>query len=202
MPKYQPSINHVQGYHRLYNLNSTALGTFDNWHPNRSNFPRFGVKHSFLFCSWVAPHIFFFKKKFLYSKMTRKQVLGSKKVYTMLTWLYYMSFCKSKNAKTKRIWFAVLPRRTTRYTLTKAPMAHKTFSQEQFQFQFYRCRVSVNAQMVNKARCSSLAETQVPMLVIKESFPFFETNLLFLKKATIRINLPLSNFYSLNSFRI
>ena len=134
--------------------------------------------------------------------MTRKQVLGSKKAYTMLTWLYYMTFAKSKHVKTKRVWFAILPRRTSRYTLTKAPMAHKTFSQEQFQFQFYRCRVSFKASMLHQPREGTLVETQLSMLTIKDLFPFFETNLLFLKKASIWLNFSATNYYSTYFFKI
>lgn len=164
--------------------------------------PKLGACHSFLFASWVAPHIFFFKKKFLYNKMTRKQVLGSKKAYTMLTWLYYMTSFKSQHAKTKKIWFAILPRRTTKYTLTKAPMAHKTFSQEQFQFQYYRCRISFKSTLCHEPVNNTLSETQLCMLTIKELFPFFETNLLFLKKASVSLNLPAFRFYSTHLFRL
>ena len=178
----------ISRYHSIHNLSNSAF--------DLNLYPQFSARHSFLFASWVAPHLFFLRKKFLYSKMTRKQVLGSKKAYTMLTWLYYMTFCVSRNSKTKRIWFAILPRRTTRYTLTKAPMAHKTFSKEQFQFQFYRCRVSINSRINFSPQLLTLSNNQSLLLIIKESFPFFETNLLFLKKASIRLNLPTHNFYS------
>ena len=44
--------------------------------------------------------------------------------------------------KDKQPSFFIHPQRRTRQTFIKAPMAHKTFSQEQFQSKFYTLSIS------------------------------------------------------------
>lgn len=45
--------------------------------------------------------------------------------------------------KNKSIKFSFLPIKRKSYTLTKAPMAHKTNSKEQFVFKFYKFKASI-----------------------------------------------------------
>jgi len=61
-----------------------------------------------------------------------------KQSYLMMAWLRLFS-----NSKKKVISFSFLPKKNTKYTLTKAPMAHKTFSQEQFSITYRTIAVSI-----------------------------------------------------------
>jgi hypothetical protein len=58
-----------------------------------------------------------------------------KQSYLMSAWFFYYANNSSK-AKTIK-GFATLPCRQTKHTGAKAPMAHKTFSQEQFLIKYY-----------------------------------------------------------------
>jgi len=60
-------------------------------------------------------------------------------------------------------------------------MAHKTNSQQHFKFKFFFFRLSFKAQLNETYVASNFSEGLALLLLIKQLFPFFETNLLFLK---------------------
>lgn len=80
---------------------------------------------------------------------------------------------------------AILPARNSKYTLQKAPMAHKTSSKEQFLFRFYKFKFSFNMEVDDQQVSRSLRQGAYAMEATKELFPVFETNLLFLKSYEI-----------------
>lgn len=106
---------------------------------------------------------------------------------------------KKKNDK-NIIEFAFLPTKHHSYTLTKAPMAHKTFSKEQFLFKFYKMRVTIKTVFTETVTIDSVKKANQVLLIIKNNFPFFETNLLLLKYYKLFITSTDANFYSLASF--
>ena len=70
----------------------------------------------------------------------------------------------------------------TRLTTLKAPMAHKTFSQEQFQFRFYTFSISFNLQNNEKVNnINTLNKSLFIALLVRNNFINFSTNMLFLK---------------------
>lgn len=157
------------------------------------------VSYSFLFCSWVAPHVFFNKRL---KAVAKKHLLGARKVYLLLTWIYYLTFNLKRQDKNKRVSFALLPSKKSKYTLTKAPMAHKTFSKEQFKFQRYSCRVTIRVDLSELAQPSSFAQLSSSLLVARNSFPVLETNILFLKNCEVCISGSAAMFYSYYRFRL
>jgi hypothetical protein len=67
------------------------------------------------------------------------------------------------------------------YTLTKAPMAHKTNSKEQFLFKFYNFKFSFALKTNLDLAPSTVAQGAHSLAITKSLFPVFETNMLFLK---------------------
>ena len=155
------------------------------------------ARYTFLFSSWVAPHIFFNRRL---KTVSRKYLLGARKVYLLLTWIYYLTFNLKRQDKSKRVSFALLPPRRSKYTLTKAPMAHKTFSKEQFKFQNYLCRVTVRVHLLPAAQPQSYIQFLHSLFIVKSFFPVLETNLLFLKSCEVELEGRAACFYSLHSF--
>lgn len=117
-----------------------------------------------------------------------------------MTWFYYLSFTKSKGPEEAPASIAILPRRTKRYTLTKAPMAHKTNSKEQFQFAFYYYKVSMSGFLNSSKSLSTVSLGFAFGDNARSNFPFFETNLLFVKYAKIRFFFFDKNFFNYYSF--
>ena len=81
-------------------------------------------------------------------------------------------------------------RPTTRSTLTqiKAPMAHKTFSQEQFVIKSYSLQISFTSKYnLSSNSIDSLNKSMLVATSLRKFVPFLETNLFFLKKMTFNI---------------
>ena len=81
--------------------------------------------------------------------------------------------------------FFVLPTRNQVYTLTKAPIAHKLWSKEQYKFVFYLLRVSFPSCFFVDAQLQSVNQGLLFMLMTNKSLPFFSSNLLTMKNASI-----------------
>ena len=79
----------------------------------------------------------------------------------------------------------VLPKKVSKFTLTKAPMAHKTFSQEQYSYNRYSLTMSFSKPVpgpLNSVNSSILFILQNPL-----SRSFIETNLFFITKLSISV---------------
>jgi hypothetical protein len=96
--------------------------------------------------------------------------------------------------------FFIKPLMRTRFTMLKAPMAHKTFSQEQFLYSFYNLKVFFRFNLPTPEHNKMYAESvldggkvlnvnQVLFLLLNLSNDtfFFETNLFFLQKLTFQL---------------
>ena len=92
--------------------------------------------------------------------------------------------------------FFVLPTRSQVYTLTKAPIAHKLWSKEQYKFGFYLLRVSFTDCFFVEAELKSVNQGLLFILLAVRSLPFFSSNLLTLKNSVVR-----ANFYDLHFFK-
>ena len=134
----------------------------------------------FYFISLISPFIvnnvkFFFEKNIYEKKILLKQS------YIMLTWFYYLNFIQ-KNSKTKnKIKIFILPVKNNKFTLTKAPMAHKNWSKEQYKFQYYKFLLKFNFFLSEKNNLTSINSSLIFILLTKKNFPNLETNILFLK---------------------
>jgi len=185
-------------YHFAHNIVSTPLWLKGKQLPIKTK--KFDIQYYFLFVSWVAPHIFFNYSRFFFQTRKSRIRIGIKKSYTILTWLYYLTFTLGRQTKNKAVTFSFLPKRRKMYTLTKAPMAHKTFSKEQFKFQLYKCKVSLSSFFAKDNDLVTLNHLKTALLITKNTFPILETNLLFLKTCQILIQGSAVSFYSYNIF--
>ena len=143
----------------------------------------------------------------IYSKgsFTKQNKIMVKQSYMILTWLSYLAKIgsdqkqKSKNTlelnNTKKIstpLFFVCPKKQTKITTIKSPMAHKTFSQEQFQFRYYSFNISFNIKNSDSVtKINSVNQSIYVALLIRKNFLNFSTNMLFIKR--FRASLPLSD---------
>jgi len=99
----------------------------------------------------------------------------------MLSWFFFLNFF---NKKTKKISFAILPKSSKKFTHTRAPMAHKTFSKEQFMYKFFTFKIVFN-NFFPDVRYLNINTILYLILLAKQNFYSFETNLAFLKNFTI-----------------
>jgi ribosomal protein S10 len=103
-----------------------------------------------------------------------------KQSYLMSAWFYYYA---NRTLDTKKIkGFATLPCRQTRHTAAKAPMAHKTFSQEQFIIRYYFLTFNTRTLPVNSTNFSSIDKSILISSIFFNANFFSGTNMLVLYK--------------------
>ena len=111
-----------------------------------------------------------------------------KQSYMLFTWMFYiennLSSCKTNT--TPR--FFIRPTTRSTFTQIKAPMAHKTFSQEQFVIKSYSLQISFTSKYnLSSNSIDSLNKSMLVATSLRKFVPFLETNLFFLKKMTFNI---------------
>jgi hypothetical protein len=121
------------------------------------------------------------------SPTTHHNKLILKQSYFLLTWLVYVQ--NSGKTSSSVPSFFIQPKKQTKFTHLKAPMAHKTFSQEQFVFKHYTIVISFKVLISESPTLNKINDAIFLILSIRNSIPFFNTNLLFLK----RINFSFSS---------
>ena len=155
-------------------------------------------KIKFLFISLIPP-FFINNLRFNYNMINKKLLL--KQSYIMLTWFYYISFIKqNKNNVNNKIKIFVFPYKSEKFTLTKAPMAHKNWSKEQYKFSFYKFIISFKCFFKKENQIDSLNKTLLFLILTKQNFPFFETNIFFLKNIKIFLYFKDFNFFNYYKF--
>lgn len=129
-----------------------------------------------------------------------------KQSYLILTWLQYFRFVKKKEKN--KIKFFISKTIFRKFTNTKAPIAHKNWSKEQFQFNYYNFNVSAsfllkeeffNPTPLSKTAASNVNSVETGLLVLlmaQKDLEPAETNLLNAK--TIRVGVPIVdlNYFS------
>jgi hypothetical protein len=103
----------------------------------------------------------------------------------LLTWFYYLSFLKQPNSSKCALKFIIFPIKKKIFTLTRAPMAHKNWSKEQYKFQIYKFNIFFELKLKKYRAIPSFNASVLFVLLSKNFFPQFETNLFFLKNVTI-----------------
>jgi hypothetical protein len=159
------------------------------------------IFYSFTFISLITPFLIS-NVRFFSTPVFNKKIL-LKQSYILLTWFYYLSFLSIniKNTSVKhRINIFVLPLNRKKFTLTRAPMAHKTFSKEQYKFQFYKFKITFNAFLKETHVLNSLNNGLLFILLSKKFFPQFETNILFLKNCNIAFFVNDKNYFNYFKF--
>jgi len=109
-----------------------------------------------------------------------------KQSYILLTWIYYiLKFYKSHEIKTIPTLF-IKPLKLIKFTSIKSPMAHKTFSQEQFLIKYFKLKISFKIPYF--FFFPNFSNSILFIFVLKQSLNFFESNFFFLKKINIKLN--------------
>lgn len=190
----------IQNFHTNYNLISSEVAVFSK--PNTLKINSYSVIYNFTFISLIAPYLL---NDLRLSNITssastpKKSTILLKQSYLVFTWFYYLSNSVTKSKK-KAIKFSFLPIKRKSYTLTKAPMAHKTNSKEQFVFKFYKFKACIKTRFVIDQGLKSLDQSVLALLLTKSIFPVFETNVLLLKYYSITLSMQDSHFFSYYSF--
>ena len=82
--------------------------------------------------------------------------------------------------------FFIYPGKTYKTTIMKAPMAHKTFSQEQYQIKYYQLSITFRVDLLNNlSHTNNINESLYLIAFFKKSLPMISTNMLFLKRYTL-----------------
>jgi hypothetical protein len=120
-----------------------------------------------------------------------------KQSYVIFTWFYYLRqvIGRGKRRETHLVKFAFLPSTSRTYTLTKAPMAHKTNSKEQFVLKNFHFCITFKAVVPRSFTPHSVHQAFLAARLIQNQFPVFETNLLFLKSYKLSLGLSDSHYF-------
>lgn len=140
------------------------------------------IHNGFSFVSLTSPFIIN-NLKLNYLKKSEKKVFV-KQSYILLSWFYYISTFEHKDSK-KRLKVCTLPSIKKIFTLTKAPMAHRNWSKEQYQFSHFKFKISFNSSLTTQTTIKSVNEAIFFSLIAKKNLFSFETNVFFLKSFTV-----------------
>ena len=138
--------------------------------------------------------------RFNFNSLIKEKKVMLKQSYIILTWFYYISFINQKKNNKNKIKFFILPVQNEKFTLTKAPMAHKNWSKEQYKFNFYKFVVSFKCKLKEDNNISSLNESILFILLTKKNFPFFETNIFFLKNINFLFKFKDRSYFNYYNF--
>ena len=159
----------------------------------------------------------------LYSRSTTKRTRDSKilikQSYLMLVWLKYVTLSnENMNSikddvsptssavvhNTKKVpSFFVYPCRLYKFTTIKSPMAHKTFSQEQFICKNYKLSISFTSK-ISDDNLTSLVHVNSSLYFVAfffQQMPSISTNMLLVQRLTLRFFSRDTRFFSLFDFR-
>ena len=159
--------------------------------------PKATVRYELAFSSIIAPstsRVGLTPQGNARSPLPRRLLV--KRSYLLISWVYYLSASLTKAEADFKPKIAILPARSSLYTLTKAPMAHKTNSKEQFRFKFYNFKFSLNLKVVSRLVPKSAVHTAHALSIVKQTFPVFETNSLFLKNYSVTYPSKDNNFFA------
>ena len=133
-----------------------------------------------------------------------------KQSYVLLTWMTYIREVQLTAKKKKQLelllddeddidtpGFFIHPQKKAKLTFLKAPMAHKTFSQEQFINYSYNLTISFNNNFKNDSVIIGINNSIYVSLYLRSALLPTETNLLFLKRLRMSLTVGDSNFMSI-----
>ena len=176
---------------KLNSINKLFLLTNNDKASNKDKL----IIFSFYFSSLISPFILKNLKFSSLSQTNEKRIL-IKQSYVLLSWFYYLTFVQQKLNTKNKLKFFVAPTNRKIFTLTKAPIAHKNWSKEQYKFQFYKFKISFSVYLKEGNNLNSLNKAILFILITKKNFPQFETNLLFLKNISFNYNFNDFNYFN------
>lgn len=166
---------------------------------NKNYQPQNNLNMGFTFISTISP--------FLINNLRLDPNLNSldkkiliKQSYILLTWFYYISFLQQKINNKNKLNFFIFPLNNKKFTLTKAPIAHKNWSKEQYKYSYYKFNIKFNSILKEENFINNVNTALLFFILSKKEFPFFETNLLFLKKTKIDLFYNDFNFFNFFKF--
>jgi hypothetical protein len=129
---------------------------------------------------------------------SKHKKLFVKQSYILLVWLVYLKKeYSTKNNRSKIPSFFIHKKKQTKTTKLKTPMAHKTFSQEQFLLKFYYLSISFQVNHHPNIYPQSINTSLYTFTYLRKTLPFFSTNLLFLKRIGLTYQSKDTNFMHL-----
>ncbi len=134
----------------------------------------------------------------------KKNKIYTKQSYVLLIWIRYLisTDINKHNIVTtktsKKPSFFVYPFRNYKTTVIKSPMAHKTFSQEQYLIRNYF--LSISFYTYNESSIYNLNNSLFYVKSLKKVIPNFSTNMLFLKKYSVNLKFKDDCFFSYYKF--
>ena len=153
-------------------------------------------RYSLAFVSLISPgSMVNVRLAFLSVTSSKKKKLLLKQSYLLLTWAYYITQTNSKLFKRPSI--SIKPIKQSKFTSLKAPMAHKTFSQEQDWLRFYKLQINFTIQKTHLQVLNSVDASFYVLLLLRSSLPLMETNLMLLKCFSFQIPSSDVNFFTL-----
>lgn len=170
---------------RLERNSSFVIQKHDlSWHNQQT-------KYSLKFASIISPGALTNVRVLQEAINSRHKVnkLIVKQSYMLLAWVLYVQdstrkdLSKEQKKQIRKPGFFVYPKRQYKFTHTKAPMAHKTFSQEQYMFRFYY--MSVTFKVRQKLVPNSTNKTLLFALKQRRLFTAYGTNLFFMRRSAI-----------------
>ena len=143
----------------------------------------------------------------------KKNKILVKQSYIILVWLYYLtqqhgntqdetSRDRVADIYNKVPKFFIYPKKNYKITIQKAPMAHKTFSQEQYMIRYYVMSISFTIPLsgvVNYPIVGVNSSIYYALLTLK-GLPYFSTNLLWLKRYSLTYLTRDDKFFSYYKF--
>lgn len=162
---------------------------------------------SLFYVSLINPFIltnYTFENYKRYATLKPNQKIYVKQSYMLLTWFYYLNFISKKTTKYEKnfsnLKFFIAPKLKRKFTITKAPIAHKTRSKEQILFTFFKFRALLTLSNLSHFKeyssYTSIDQTLLSILLAKNTICFNETNLLILQKKKISLTFIDPVFFS------
>ena len=166
-------------------------------HKNKLNAVRYTLRFASIITPSTLKNIRLLQSTSYEQKNAHNKIL-IKQSYLLLTWLVYVRGAYSSTEAVRVPSFFVQPIRQSKLTNLKTPMAHKTFSQEQFLFKKYVLTISFTHKSLSAADIQNINTSIFIALLLRSETPFFNTNLLFLKRFTTSLNSSDAKFFTLN----
>jgi hypothetical protein len=150
------------------------------------------IYYTFYFNTLITPYKINNIRLFLHNsssfKSKKLNKLYIKQSYLLLTWFWYIKKKHNLNNKVQPS-FVYKPTKKYRLTFLKAPMAHKTFSQEQVKLQYFvltiTFKILLPSQLINNM--FNFNKILYLILNLRQNIPFIETNLFLLRRFKLSI---------------
>lgn len=105
-----------------------------------------------------------------------------KQSYILLVWINYL---KKVNQKEKIGFIFFKPKKQKKITIIKAPMAHKTFSQEQFLFKYFNLTLVFYLNNFKQYKQLNINQSIKYYFLQKKKLKYISTNLFFLHRIVV-----------------